>query len=395
MSRILFAWELGANLGHLARDLPVAEALRAEGHEIAFAVRDTRTAAQLLTPKGFAFTQSPLCVNRTRLAEPPANYAEMLAAEGWCDKDALLGHLQAWMSVIRLGCFDAVVADHAPGALVAAHILERPAISFGSGFEIPPDVEPMPGIRPWENHSTGRLLSSERKVLGHINAAVAACGGKLYERLGCMFAANAVLASFPELDHYGARGGGQYVGSIHGLDGAVTLSWPATDGPRVLAYLRPQHPTVSRVMNALGASGANAICVVPGAGREFVNCYQRDSLVIADRPVALGQLLKTADVVVCHAGIGTLAEALLAGVPLLMIPGTVEQYLAARCVESLGAGMVVGDQRDGDAFRHAVLDAGERGRLATAARRFAGNHLHREPQLAARRAATYVIDLLP
>lgn len=395
MSRILFAWELGANLGHLARDLPVAEALRAEGHEIAFAVRDTRTAAQLLTPKGFAFTQSPLCVNRTRLAEPPANYAEMLAAEGWCDKDALLGHLQAWLSVIRLGRFDAVVADHAPGALIAAHILERPAIPFGSGFEIPPDVEPMPGIRPWENHSTGRLLSSERKVLGHINTAVAACGGKPYERLGRLFGENAVLASFPELDHYGPRHGGRYVGSIHGLDGAVTLSWPATDGPRVLAYLRPQHPTVSRVMEEMGASGVNAICVVPGAGREFINRYQRDSPAIADRPAALGQLLKTADVVVCHAGIGTISETLLSGVPLLMIPATVEQYLVARCVESLGAGKVFGGHWERNAFRHAVSEVGQRGWFKTAARGFSERYSEWGPRLAVRQTLLHVVNMLP
>ncbi|CAG0957385.1 hypothetical protein RHDC4_00475 [Rhodocyclaceae bacterium] len=394
MSRILFAWELGANLGHLARDLPVAERLRDDGHEIAFAVRDTRTAAQLLTPKGFPFTQSPLCVNRTRLAEPPANYAEMLAAEGWCDKDALLGHLQAWMSVIRLGRFDAVVADHAPGALIAAHILEMPGIPFGSGFEIPPDCEPMPGIRPWDKHSAGRLLSSERRVLGHINAAIAACGGKPYERLGQIFAENAVLSTFPELDHYGARCGGRYVGSIHGLDGAAGLAWPATGGPRVLAYLRPHHPIVGRVMEDVAMFGANAVCVVPGAGQEFVRRHQRESIAVSEQPVALGPLLKTADILVCHGGIGTVSEAMLAGVPLLMIPSTVEQCLAGRCVESLGAGVVVADRWGGDVFRCAVSEGRQREQNSAAVREFAKRYSGWGPQSAIRQTAAHVIAVL-
>lgn len=39
MSRILFAWELGENYGHLMRLAPVADKLRAAGHQLLFAVR--------------------------------------------------------------------------------------------------------------------------------------------------------------------------------------------------------------------------------------------------------------------------------------------------------------------------------------------------------------------
>lgn len=50
--RILFAWELGANLGHLARDIPVAEQLRKLGHDVTFAARDLRVAQEMLAPRG-------------------------------------------------------------------------------------------------------------------------------------------------------------------------------------------------------------------------------------------------------------------------------------------------------------------------------------------------------
>ena len=40
MARILIAWELGANLGHLLRQLMIARELRRRDHQVLFACRD-------------------------------------------------------------------------------------------------------------------------------------------------------------------------------------------------------------------------------------------------------------------------------------------------------------------------------------------------------------------
>ncbi|MCX7168728.1 MAG: UDP-glucuronosyltransferase, partial [Proteobacteria bacterium] len=146
MSRYLFAWELGANYGHLARDLPVAERLRAAGHAVSFAVSDTRTAAELLTPRRLPFVQAPLALRPARLANPPVNYAELLLAENWGDRTSLLGRVKAWQTLIALIRPSMIVADHAPTALLAARCCGTPSIAMGSGFEIPPLVSPLPSI---------------------------------------------------------------------------------------------------------------------------------------------------------------------------------------------------------------------------------------------------------
>ncbi|QDX79879.1 hypothetical protein B9N43_00520 [Denitratisoma sp. DHT3] len=91
MTRFLFAWELGANYGHLARDIPVAIKLRNKGHQVLFAVRDTKAAAELLGRQCFPYVQAPFCITPPRLARPPANYAELLVAEGWGSPLTLLG----------------------------------------------------------------------------------------------------------------------------------------------------------------------------------------------------------------------------------------------------------------------------------------------------------------
>jgi UDP:flavonoid glycosyltransferase YjiC (YdhE family) len=357
MSRILFAWELGANLGHLSRDLPVAEGLRDAGHDVCFAVRDTRAAAEILEPCQFEYFQSPACTGRTRLAQPPANYAELLAAEGWCDRKALLGYLRAWSMFLTIGQFDAVVSDHAPGALVASRIVNCAAIPLGNGFEIPPDCEPMPSIRPWENHTRERLLSSEQRVLADINATSSHLGGRIYERLGEIFSPSPIFASFAELDHYGARRDGCYVGSIHGLNKAMEVPWPPGNGARIVAYLRPHHRATADVMAAICESGSRAVCVIPDAGDAIMGCYSGETVSVFDSPVALGPLFSEADALIGYASIGTMTEALLAGVPLLMIPTTVEQYLVAKRVEAIGAGIVIDGEIDkfGIAERLATL----------------------------------------
>lgn len=199
----------------------------------------------------------------------------------------------------------------------------------------------MPSIRPWENPVRERLLASERRVLADINAILTHFGARPYRRLAEMFGPNPILATFEELDHYGPREGACYVGSIHGLGRTPQTSWPAGDGPRVVAYLRSHHKATTGVMMALAEAGIRAVCIVPEAGEAFKQRHASQAVAILDHPVTLGPLLEEADAMIGYASIGTVTEALLKGVPLLMIPATVEQYLLAKRVEAIGAGVVI------------------------------------------------------
>src|SRR5262245_54203875 len=99
MSRILIAWELGSHLGHLTRLAPVAENLRAAGHQVLFAVRDLRNAALTLGPRGFAFVQAPFFHRRPAQPQAPGSHAEMLALEGYGDATAIWGLVRGWLGV--------------------------------------------------------------------------------------------------------------------------------------------------------------------------------------------------------------------------------------------------------------------------------------------------------
>lgn len=59
MSRIILAWELGANYGHLSQLLCVAQQLRNRGHQVLFAIKNTVAAEQLLNDEKFCYVTAP------------------------------------------------------------------------------------------------------------------------------------------------------------------------------------------------------------------------------------------------------------------------------------------------------------------------------------------------
>jgi len=59
MSRILIAWEMGRNWGHLSRLVPLAKRLKSRGHSVLAVVRDIAAASATLGPAEVTFIQGP------------------------------------------------------------------------------------------------------------------------------------------------------------------------------------------------------------------------------------------------------------------------------------------------------------------------------------------------
>jgi UDP:flavonoid glycosyltransferase YjiC (YdhE family) len=62
---------------------------------------------------------------------------------------------------------------------------------------------------------------------------------------------------------------------------------------------------------------------------------------VAAEPVHMARVTDESDVVVCHAGHGTVAVALLGGRPLVLLPRSAEQIMTADNVVRYGAGKTV------------------------------------------------------
>jgi hypothetical protein len=78
--KILLAWELGGNLGHVTGLIVLARGLRERGHEVTFSVKDVRGCAQLLQQNRFAYVQAPTpSTHPSKVPRDPASEQLLLA----------------------------------------------------------------------------------------------------------------------------------------------------------------------------------------------------------------------------------------------------------------------------------------------------------------------------
>ena len=330
MKTVLFAWECGANFGHLTRDLPLARALAAAGYRCVFAVKDVAIAAAVLGDE-FAFVQCPL-PSEPRPAWFPANHAEFMFATGYGDAAALLGLVQAWRALFVLTGAALVLADHAPSVLLAARSAAIPAIPLGTGFEVPPAVvpfpfysRPTPGLSARGAEHAQRALRSANVVLGKLAQKPLAHLGELYPP------DQILLLTSPLLDHYGARASACYVGQ-HAVAPAAQadITWSGAPRLRVFAYLRAYMPQLSELLDALAqAPDAEIIIAIPDMAPAQAASFSQGSLRVVPNLVALDALWHEASVVLSYGGHGLVSRAVETGKPTLILPGTVEQWLLA------------------------------------------------------------------
>jgi Erythromycin biosynthesis protein CIII-like, C-terminal domain len=380
MARILIAWEFGENWGHLSRDLPVAKRLADAGHEVICAVADTRIGTQILDGSAIRYVQAPIVRRPIRAPKALISHAEILIEGGYDQPGILRGLIGAWLGLLDVYGADAVMIDYAPTALLAGRIRGVPAVLAGTGFELPPDTAPMPTFRVWETVSPERLLRAEEMVLRHVNQILDEGGAAPLRRLAEVFQGGTrILTTFPELDHFGERPEETYAGPVFSLPGASEVQWcPEASSGRIFAYLRPWMLRLEDLLRALKGSGADVICAFPGANATLVQRFQAPRMRIFARPVALEPLLPKADLVIAY-GSGTVAASLLAGVPLLLLPRWAEQYLGARRVETLGAGIVVRAKERAPSYPALIETLLSDPKYRRAARSFAAKHADFRP----------------
>ena len=107
----------------------------------------------------------------------------------------------------------------------------------------------------------------------------------------------------------------------------------------MFAYLKGEHPDVAAVLRALAARACRTLCYLPDVAAGRPKPVEDASIRYAGAPVNLASALRECDLVVCHAGGSTVAQSLLAGVPLLMLPLQGEQGLNALGVVRMRAGV--------------------------------------------------------
>ncbi|KAF7598367.1 MAG: UDP-glucuronosyltransferase [Candidatus Dactylopiibacterium carminicum] len=382
MARVLIAWELGEAFGHLARCLRLAEGLVLRGHGVTLVLKDVRLPVRQGLVPGITVLPAPLTPQVEAGSSPPVNYADVLRVSGFSDEQDVAARLNAWHGIVALVRPDVLVADHAPTALLAARMADIPHLSIGNGFSIPPAVYPWPSIRPWEAVSEHALVHAEMRLDRVTELAQKALGHGMAARLRDLFGTHDILDTFAELDHYGVRVDGHYVGPVVSVPKALRVAWQGQEHPRMLVYLRPAVPGFMVILRALARLDAEVLCVTPGMNPEVAKRCATRRLRIALAPVDLPPLLEHADLAICYGNSGFSIQALLAGVPLAMRPRYIEQALFAHRVEALGAGQVLGGRMDADRVIASLQELLSNQVCRQAARAFRDRHCHFSPSQA-------------
>jgi len=392
MAHFTLCWELGGGLGHAGRLKSIALPLRARGHTVSFVLRDLVLTRGVLGGLGIDTFQAPVWLHRTAGLPPEqASLAEILLACGYLERDALAGLADGWRALFRQGRPDLVVADYAPTAILAARSLGLPSVAIGPGFTLPPAGQPLPPLREWEAPQPARMRATEARLLDSANGVLASHGAApLGEGADLLLGDHALLCTWPELDHFGRAGGGPWLGPNLPEPASWAPAWPEGAGPRTFAYLRRGVPESNDVLQALLRRGCRVLCYMPDVAGGGPPPITHPQLAWAPAPVALPQALAACDLVVSHAGEALVAQALLAGRPLLMLPHSTESFLMARRVRLLGAGinaMETPRPRDWDGMVVALLAQPD---YRDAAAAFARRHADFDP----RRQAEDIADRL-
>ena len=338
MAKVLLAWELGGNYGHLVALRALGRELKRAGHACTFAVRGLGSAQAFLDPALGPLVQAPvrLTPGRNRV-RTQLSYASLLHNVGFNDPVELAGRIQAWRTLYRALGTEFVFADHSPVALVAARTLGIPAACIGNGFTVPPLQSPFPSFRPRMEVPQRVLLRNDAAVLRELNHALALLKLKPFALLQDIFrGASPALLTYAPLDHYDVPRAETFRGLPDYAYGAPPR-WPDGKGPKVFASLAP-NPSLPVVLKALRQSKARVLVRLLGDAPEAAGAL-RPGLGVTTQAVNFRQAAEGCDAFVNYGAHSTVAEFLLAGKPGILVPDLHERALTARRAVAMGAAL--------------------------------------------------------
>jgi len=230
-------------------------------------------------------------------------------------------------------------------------------------------------------------------VLGVINRALARVGGAPLAAVADLFDVDEeFLCTFPELDPYPQRTGARYWGVAAPWDEGVTPEWPAGRGARILVYVALTYGDLDKVLRQLADLPHRSLVHVRALGSS-ASRYRSSNVAFSEAPVRMRSALADCELIVCHAGHGTVAQALLAGRPLVLAPLFIEGLLTARRVVSHGAAKMANPDAKAPNYKQLIREALD-GACANEARAFATKYRDFDPDQQTRALADRCEELL-
>ena len=334
MAHILIGWELGAYSGHIRHMLGLAEAFEAAGHRISLALQRLDALPPALRGR-YPMWQAPvwrrLLGSEMRGADTPiASHADILARLGIGDSGMLSALIAGWDQIIAAAAPDLIVANYAP-ALQRAAAGRLPVIADGTGFSLPP-----PEMAAFPGFGEDRPPSDERMLLATVNEELASCGRAPLPSLPGLYGADAALVCcFAEFDPYAQWRRGTLTGPQVALPIPPA---PATRGEEVFVYWPQLFGSAGALWDALQQSRLRVRVHAPSLSSDETARLAAAGFATERAPVPFARIVERSALIVCHGGLGIVSSALVAGLPVVVVPVDMEKIGQANTVTRLGLG---------------------------------------------------------
>ena len=333
--KIMFAWELGEGLGHLPVLKGIAGALRSEGVQPVFVLRETQNAIRALKDVGGELRTAPHWAKPALPVQRSGSLADILASNGYSQGDHAAEMIQSWDKIIDEVRPDLIIADHAPSALLSAHG-RIPVALVGNGFAVPPaDDDWFPPF----NAGVG-TIDAQRSVFDAISQGFERLGRPAPTSITAPFrGAFRGIYTFPVLDTYRAIRQEGLLGPIEPMPSLA----PLPERRRIFIDSAAEIAKIDMLMQCIMAIGPEASVYLRGSPGPRAAILRSRGIEVFDTPPPLAQVLPRASVVFSHVGPGFTNAALACGRPHLMFPRHFEAHSAAMGLVEAGIGIRLDD----------------------------------------------------
>lgn len=351
MSRILLCWEQGNDFQHLLSMQPIARFYIDRGHDVWVAGKDVSKLKRLFLGLNIHVVAAPHANTAAELGVEnlaSRSYADFLRRCGYQHSDALEGLVSAWKNLYDFIQPDLLLLDQAPTALLAARGLKKasksiPKVAIGMAFSIPDDNRPA-GIFFPGDQARADVVRYEDDVVKNINKVCLALSIPRIDNLAELFLDidQCIFQTHSELDHYGYRSAVQRSSTVY--TGAVLpeFSEPAVfphfKGPKIYCHVKGSAET-SILLKTLQAIECSAIVLVDGIPESIVKAHQSRHILYVNQPLNMQDVLDKASFAILNGGVSGVSLFLRSGIPVALFPLHIEQFLMAKRVEALNAGV--------------------------------------------------------
>jgi MGT family glycosyltransferase len=266
-------------------------------------------------------------------------------------------------AIVEATAPDTVVVDHvAFGARLAVYALDVPAASVVLGhptaLPAPGELYGLPPTWPAAIHPAADDVAALAELCRSVTESFTAEANEVLARCApnrpplddlLTLTGPQTLFNYPGVLHPSDRptpDGATFLGSL-GRDQALTVDPPTTGDPRVYVSLGSflgARDDILRTAVGAARAGGWALSLSRGSTPEDqLGELPSGSLVAESLPQVA--LLDHVDVMVTHGGNNSVTEALRAGVPMVVLPLSTDQFAGAAAIETNGVGVALDPNR--------------------------------------------------